>query len=91
MANHKSAQKAHQKSVERQVRNSGLKSRMRRVIRATRRDIDSGADATELRESVRTANALIDTVAGKGAIHRNAAARHKSRLARRLRNAAQES
>ena len=87
MANHKSALKAHHKSLERQERNSRLKSRMRRAIRATRRDMDAGSDASALRESVRSANALIDTVAGKGAIHRNTAARHKSRLARRLRNA----
>ncbi len=88
MANHKSALKAHGKSEERWARNSRLKSRMRRAVRATRRAIDAGSDATELRESVRSANALIDTLAGKGVIHRNAAARHKSRLAKRLSNAA---
>ncbi len=86
MANHKSALKAHRKSQERQVRNSRLKSRMRRAIRAARRAIETGNDAAELRESVRTTNALVDTLAGKGVIHRNAAARHKSRLAKRLRN-----
>ncbi len=86
MANHKSALKAHEKSLERQARNSQLKSRMRRAVRATRRGIEAGNDATELRESVRTTSALIDTLAGKGVIHRNAAARHKSRLVKRLRN-----
>ena len=88
MANHTSALKAHQKSLERQVRNSRLKSRMRRAVRATRHAIEAGNDATELRESVRTTTALIDTLAGKGVIHRNAAARHKSRLVKRLRNTA---
>ena len=80
MANHKSAVKAHQKSLERQMRNSRLKSRMRRAIRATRTAIDAGGDATAARDAYRSTTALLDTLAGKGIIHRNTAARHKSRL-----------
>ena len=92
MANHKSAIKAHEQSLRRRDRNNRMKSRMRRALRATRgvigavgqQDEDSASTA---RESIRTTGALIDKLAGKGVIHHNAAARHKSRLVKRLRRA----
>lgn len=92
MANHKSAIKAHEQSLRRRDRNNRMKSRMRRAIRATRSAVGTvGAQdedaASAARESIRTTAALIDKLAGKGVIHRNAAARHKSRLEKRLRKA----
>ena len=92
MANHKSAIKAHEQSLRRRDRNNRMKSRMRRAIRATRGAIGTvGAQdedaASAARESIRTTAALIDKLAGKGVIHRNAAARHKSRLEKRLQKA----
>lgn len=94
MANHKSAIKAHEQSLRRRDRNNRMKSRMRRAIRAARSAIgaveaaDDGAAASAARASIRTTTALIDRLAGKGIIHRNAAARHKSRLEKRLQKAA---
>lgn len=92
MANHKSAIKAHEQSLRRRDRNNRMKSRMRRAIRAARSAIGAvgeGSDAASAaRESIRATGALIDRLAGKGVIHRNAAARHKSRLEKRLRKAA---
>ena len=93
MANHKSAIKAHERSLRRRDRNNRMKSRMRRAIRAARGAIAAvgapGDDAAAAaRESIRATGALIDRLAGKGVIHRNAAARHKSRLEKRLRKAA---
>ena len=92
MANHKSAIKAHEQSLRRRDRNNRMKSRMRRAIRATRSAIgaidgQSEDQASSARESIRTTTALIDKLAGKGVIHRNAAARHKSRLEKRIRKA----
>ena len=92
MANHKSAIKAHEQSLRRRDRNNRMKSRMRRAIRVTRTAIGAvGGQAEDAvsaaRESIRTTAALIDTLAGKGIIHRNAAARHKSRLEKGLRRA----
>lgn len=92
MANHKSAIKAHEQSLRRRDRNNRMKSRMRRAIRATRSAIgaidgQSEDPASSARESIRTTTALIDKLAGKGVIHRNAAARHKSRLEKRIRKA----
>lgn len=88
MANHKSALKAHRKNVERNARNSRLKSRMRRAIRATRAAIDGGGDVAAAQDAYRSTAALLDTLAGKGVIHRNTAARHKSRLTGHLQKAA---
>ncbi len=92
MANHKSAIKAHERSLRRRDRNNRMKSRVRRAIRATRNAIGAvgGEDeeaAAAASESIRTTATLIDKLAGKGVIHRNAAARHKSRLVKRLRRA----
>ena len=92
MANHKSAIKAHEQSLRRRDRNNRMKSRMRRAIRATRSTIGAveaqDEDAVSAaRESIRTTAALIDKLAGKGVIHRNAAARNKSRLEKKLRKA----
>jgi small subunit ribosomal protein S20 len=86
MANHKSAIKAHGQSLRRREHNKQLKSRMRHALTAARSAIDAG-DAEKANVVVRTTVSLIDNLAGKGIIHHNAAARHKSRLSRRLRNA----
>ena len=92
MANHKSAIKAHEQSLRRRDRNNRMKSRMRRAIRATRSTIGTVASqddesASTAREAIRATSALVDKLAGKGIIHRNAAARHKSRLEKRLQRA----
>lgn len=59
---------------------------MRHALTAARSAIDAG-DNEKANVVVRTTVSLIDNLAGKGIIHHNAAARHKSRLSRRLRNA----
>ena len=87
MANHKSAIKAHTQSLRRREHNKQLKSRMRHALTATRNAIDTG-DVNKAGVLVRTTVSLIDNLAGKGVIHHNAAARHKSRLSKRLRNVA---
>ena len=86
MANHKSAIKAHGQSLRRREHNKQLKSRMRHALTAARSAIDAG-DAEKANVVVRTTVSLIDNLAGKGIIHHNAAARHKSRLSKRLKNA----
>lgn len=86
MANHKSAIKAHAQSLRRREHNKQLKTRMRHALTAARNSIDAG-DAEKANLVVRTTVSLIDNLAGKGIIHHNAAARHKSRLSKRLKNA----
>ena len=83
MANHKSAVKAHRQNIKARGHNREFRSRLRRALKTARAAIDSG-DATKANTEVRNTVSLIDKLAGKGIIHPNAAARHKSRLSRRL-------
>ena len=83
MANHKSALKAHRQNIKARAHNRQLRSRMRGALRSVRSAIDGG-DAGQARKVLRTTVSLIDKLVGKGMIHANAAARHKSRLSRRL-------
>ena len=87
MANHKSALKAHGQSLKRRDHNRQLRSRMRHALKSARTAIDavgSGGDLAQARDAIGTTVALIDNLAGKGVIHRNAASRHKSRLTKHL-------
>ena len=84
MANTKSAEKAARQAEKHRERNVALRSRMRSAVRAVSSAIAAGnkqAAETSYREAV----PLIDTLVTKQIIHRNKAARHKSRLAARVR------
>ena len=83
VANHKSALKAHKQQVRRRDHNRQLRSRLRGALRAVRTAIDNG-DSEQSRAALRDTVSLIDKMAGKGLIHANAAARHNSRLTKRL-------
>ena len=63
--------------------NTALRSKFRTVIKNVQKAIASGdrAKATEL---YKTAQPVIDSVADKGIFHKNKAARHKSRLAAKV-------
>jgi len=79
VASHASALKAHRQNVVHRERNRQLRSKLRNALRAIRALIDEDEFAkakTELKGTV----SLIDRMVSKGAIHRNAAARYKSRL-----------
>ena len=83
MASHESAVKAHRQSVIRREANRQYRSRLRGALRAIRSAIDSG-DPAKVKDALRETISLVDKMAGKKVIHRNAAARYKSRLARRV-------
>ncbi len=78
MANIKSAQKRMRQAAKKQIRNRGVRSRLRSVIKKYR-----AAGETEKRDSLSATVSEIDRAKKKGALHPNAAARHKSRLARK--------
>lgn len=83
MANHESALKAHKQSLANRERNRQARTRLRSALKTIRKAIttgDAGAAKAGLNETV----SLIDKMAKKGIIHDNAAARYKSRIARRL-------
>ncbi|HEY4750292.1 MAG TPA: 30S ribosomal protein S20 [Steroidobacteraceae bacterium] len=84
MANTKSAEKAARQAEKHRARNVALRSRMRTAVRNVTTAI-SGGNKEAAKTSYLQAMPVIDSLVGKQIIHRNKAARHKSRLAARIR------
>jgi small subunit ribosomal protein S20 len=80
MANIDSAKKRARQSEVRRVHNASLRSRMRTAVKRVRKAIADGDKEAAQRE-LRTAASMLDSTAGKGIVHKNMAARNKSRLA----------
>ena len=80
---HASAIKAHRQSLKHREHNRQLRSRLRSALKEIRAAID-GQDTTTAKTALRATISLVDRMAGKGIIHRNAAGRYKSRLHSRL-------
>ena len=83
MATHASALKAHRQSLNNRERNRQFRSRLRGALKSIRAAID-GSDVTAAKAALRQTISLIDKMATKGVIHRNAAGRYKSRLTTRI-------
>ena len=83
MAQHASALKAHRQSLKNRERNRQFRSRLRNALRSIRIAID-GKDPAAARTALKQTISLIDKMASRGIIHRNAAGRYKSRLHARL-------
>ena len=83
MASHASALKAHRQSLKNRERNRQYRSRLRNALRGIRTAID-GDDLKGAKNALQQTISLIDKMASKGVIHRNAAGRYKSRLATRV-------
>jgi small subunit ribosomal protein S20 len=84
VANIKSAEKAARQAEKHRARNVALRSRMRSAVRAVTSAVAAG-NKQAAEASYRAAVPLIDTLVNKQIVHRNKAARHKSRLAARVR------
>ena len=83
MANTASARKRALQSEKRRQHNASLRSTLRTAVKNVRKAIDAGykeAARAVYQRSVGT----IDSIADKNIIHKNKAARHKSRLAAAL-------
>lgn len=83
MADHASALKAHKQSLKNRDRNRQFRSRLRGALKAIRTAID-GKDLAGAKTALKETVSLIDKMASKGVIHRNAAGRYKSRLHTRI-------
>ncbi len=79
MANIKSAAKRARQSEQRRQHNVGLRSKMRTLTKKVLSAVEAG-DKELARTSYAKAVPVIDSVSDKGLIHKNKAARHKSRL-----------
>jgi small subunit ribosomal protein S20 len=85
LANTASAQKEIRKNARRRTRNRLVKSKTRTVVKRAVTAIDDGESGAA--EAIRLAQVELDSAAAKGIIHPNAAARKKSRLMKRLKQA----
>jgi len=82
VANIKSQIKRNKQNETARVRNKATRSALKTVTKRVASTADAGdADATTA--SLRSATRLIDKASSKGTLHKRAAARRKSRLARR--------
>ena len=81
MANIKSAEKRNRQNIDRRQRNRALRSRMRGAVKKLRQAVAEG-DREQAVALLPDTLSLIDATAQKKAVHRNAAARTKSRLER---------
>jgi len=83
VATHASALKAHRQSLKNREHNRQFRSRLRGALKNVRAAID-GNDLAAAKTALQDTISLIDRMASKGVIHRNAASRYKSRLTTRL-------
>jgi small subunit ribosomal protein S20 len=78
VANIKSQIKRNKQNEKRHERNKAVRSELKTRVRVAVAAAEAGADDTDAK--VRAAVQRIDTAAAKGVIHKNQAARRKSRL-----------
>lgn len=83
MANIVSAKKRAKQAEVHRVRNMAHRSKVRTFIKKVRHAITSGVKADALK-AFREAVPIIDSMVNKRIIHRNAAARYKSRLSAQI-------
>ena len=86
MPGSKSAQKQARASERRRIRNKSIRSRCKTDVTKAQRLILSG-ELEPARQAVATAISSLDKAAEKRVIHPNSAARHKSRLMKKLNEA----
>ncbi len=80
MANIQSAKKRARQAEARRMRNASQRSMLRSTIRKVLHAIEAG-DKSAAEAAYKAAEPVLDRYAAHGLIHRNKAARHKSRLA----------
>jgi small subunit ribosomal protein S20 len=87
MPNHKSAEKRVRQNEKRRDVNRNNRGRLRTSIKKLRAALTTG-DATSVQELLPATISTIDKAVQKGVLHRNAAARYKSRLTARVNQSA---
>jgi small subunit ribosomal protein S20 len=87
MPNNVNAQKALRQSKKRRLHNRSITSTLRTAVKKARAAATSGDEATAT-DAVKAATKKLDQAAAKHLIHKNAAARTKSRLSKLLKKKA---
>lgn len=80
---HLSVRKRHRQSLVRRARNRTVKSLVRGAVKTA----TAAATIDDKKTSLRDVSSVVDKAAAKGVIHKNKAARIKSRLARKVNTA----
>jgi small subunit ribosomal protein S20 len=88
MPNHKSAEKRVRQTEKRNAVNTSNKSRLRTQIKKLRAALASG-DKAQSAELLNPTISTIDKAVNKGILHKNTAARYKSRLTSHVNDLAQ--
>jgi small subunit ribosomal protein S20 len=83
MANTKQSAKRAKKSVKQRTANVSLRTTLRSAIKKVQKAI-AGGDKVAAQAALRAGQSTIDAIADKRIIHKNKAARHKSRLAAQI-------
>ncbi|MCY7312613.1 MAG: 30S ribosomal protein S20 [Pseudoxanthomonas sp.] len=83
MANIKSAKKRAKQAVVRNERNTGQRSMLRTSIKKVLKALEAN-DAEGAQAAFAVAQPILDRYSSRGLIHKNKAARHKSRLTARI-------
>jgi small subunit ribosomal protein S20 len=83
MANHFSALKRARQTTKRTARNRANASQLRTSLRDLRESLEKG-DKNAAGETYRSTVSALDKAIQKGVLHKNTAARYKSRLSKRL-------
>lgn len=84
MANSAQAKKRARQSEKHREHNTAQRSAMRTFVKKVLKAIGSG-DKAQAEAAYKEAVPMVDKMAGKGLIHKNKAARYKSRLNTRIR------
>ena len=84
MANSAQARKRARQATRRRANNASMRSKMRTSVKRVVRALNAN-EADTASTALTQAAPILDASAGKGLIHKNKAARHKSRLNSRLR------
>nr|WP_092068558.1 30S ribosomal protein S20 [Dendrosporobacter quercicolus]NSL47140.1 30S ribosomal protein S20 [Dendrosporobacter quercicolus DSM 1736]SDL77749.1 small subunit ribosomal protein S20 [Dendrosporobacter quercicolus] len=83
MPNIKSSERSIKTDAERRAKNFAVRSSIRTATRKVTEAVGAGNNA-DAKALLTKASSTIDKAAGKGVLHKNAAARKKSRLARKI-------
>ena len=79
MANSAQARKRAKQNDKRRQHNAALRSKMRTYVKRVRNAITAG-EKEQAQEAFKAAVPVLDSMVNKGIVHKNAAARYKSRL-----------
>lgn len=83
MANSAQARKRARQTLKHRAHNASLRTAFRTAVKKVLKVIESG-DKAAAQETYRDSVKVIDRIADKGVFHKNKAARHKSRLAAKI-------